>query len=588
MYLKILAFDLDGTLTESDNVSEYVKAMLSKVKNGGFVVLLVTGRRLKAIPDITFFEHICETIIAENGAVLYFPNNNTVSLPFGELAVDVKKQLLDLKIPLEVGMAIVATWTPHDREVIEVLTKTGYAASVEYNKGAVMILPPGASKGTGLRIALHDLGYSPHNLIAFGDAQNDRSLFEQAELSVAVANASSEIKELANITLTKPNGTGIYDFLEGLLEDRIPLHRTKPRLQLSFGKRNDKPFYLDSVSLLNGNVGFAGSTRSGKSWLAGLLVEQLLKAEYQVCLIDPEGDYHGIRAFPQTILLGGTNDHILPVGDVITLIEYSNLSVIVDLSQCPIERKLGYVEDLLQTLYSMRKKHGKPHWILVDEAQYFCPENGGNLTELIANNLKGGGMGLISYQLSQIAPVVLDAINHWMITSLKDPSEMELLKSAMNKTAEPVDDKKIESLVSGQAFVAMDNASLVEEIEPGVVEYSRIRRMMPHVRHLHKYLRAPLPESKRFYFHLNGSAKGVKPAASLWEFSEILSHLPIDTIQYHLKNEDFERWLTGTMHDWELAKRIRKLTKRDMPGEKRRQELSELVKARFVELEQLI
>ena len=588
MYLKTLAFDLDGTLTESDNISEETKRMLSKVKNEGFMVLLVTGRRLKAVPDITFFEEICEAIIAENGAVLYFPSNDTVSLPFGALAVDVKKQLLALNIPVEVGMAIVATWTPHDHEVIEILTKTGYAASVEYNKGAVMILPPGASKGTGLRIALHDLGYSPHNIIAFGDAQNDRSLFEQVELSVAVDNASSEIKAIADIVLTEPNGAGISNFLEGLLKDRIPVHRTKPRLQLSFGKRNDKPFYLDSVSLLNGNVGFAGSTRSGKSWLAGFLVEQLLKAEYQVCLIDPEGDYSGVRAFPQTILLGGTNDRILPVGDVVTLIEYSNLSVILDLSQYPIDRKLVYVEELLQALYSMRKKYGKPHWTLLDEAQYFCPEHGGNLTDLIVNSLKEGGMGLITYQLSQMAPLVLDAINHWMITSLKDPLEMELLKKVMNKTTGQVDDKRIASLVNGQAFVAMDSASLAEEIAPGVVEYGRVRRIMPHVRHLHKYLRAPLPKPKQFYFHLNGSTQKVKPAASLWEFSEVLPQLPVDTIRYHLGNEDFERWLKDTVHDRELAKRIRKLARRDMPGEKLKEKLSKVVKTRFMELEQLI
>ncbi|MGB3851977.1 MAG: HAD-IIB family hydrolase [Tunicatimonas sp.] len=588
MYLKTLAFDLDGTLTESDTLSEKIKSMLTKVKNEGFIVLLVTGRRLRAIPDLTFFEYICEAIVAENGAVLYFPSNDTVSLPFGELAVDVKKQLLALDIPLEVGMAIVATWTPHDREVIEILTKTGYAATVEYNKGAVMILPPGASKGSGLRIALHDLGYSPHNLIAFGDAQNDRSLFEQVELSVAVDNASSEIKAIADVVLTKPNGTGICDFLESLLEDRIPARRTKPRLQLLFGKRNDKPFYLDSVSLLSGNVGFAGATRSGKSWLAGFLVEQLLKAEYQVCLIDPEGDYQGIRAFPQTILLGGIDDHILPVGDVVTLIEYSNISVILDLSQYPLERKLTYVEELLRALYSMRKKYGKPHWILLDEAQYFCPQQGGNLTDLIANNLKGGGMGLISYQLSQMAPVVLDAIDHWMLTSLKDPSEIELLRSITNKTTEQIDYNKIASLVNGQALVVMDGSSLVEAVAPGVVEYSGVRRRIPHVRHLHKYLRAPLPEPKRFYFHLNGPAKGVKPAASLWEFSEILPQLPHDTIEYHLENEDFERWLKDTLHDRELAKRLRKLARRNIRGEELRQKLSELVKVRFCELEQLI
>ena len=52
-----------------------------------------------------------------------------------------------------------------------------------------MVLPLGATKGTGLAYALHELGYSPHNVAACGDAENDRSLFEVAEYAAAVANA---------------------------------------------------------------------------------------------------------------------------------------------------------------------------------------------------------------------------------------------------------------------------------------------------------------------------------------------------------------------------------------------------------------
>ncbi len=588
MYLKILAFDLDGTLTETDEIGEEVKVTLQNAHSEGFTIILVTGRRLKVIPDITFFEDICEAIVAENGAAIFFPRNDSVSLPFGELAPDVKKQLLALNIPIEVGMAIAATWVPHDKVVIDVLSKTEYAATVEYNKGAVMILPPGATKGTGLRMALHELGCSPHNVVAFGDAQNDRSLFEQVELSVAVGNATPEIKNIADIILTKPSGSGVKSFVDDLMKDIIPEHKTKPRLLLPFGKKDAKPFYLDPISLLNSNLGIMGSSRSGKSWLAGFMVEQLLKLEYQVCLIDPEGDYHGIRAFSQTILLGGTDTHPLPVGDVVTLIEYSNLSLIIDLSQYSIDQKMAYTADLLRALYSMRKQKGEPHWILLDEAQYFCPRNGNELTDLIVDHMDEGGMGLITYQPSQLSPVVLRKMDHWMITKMKDPDEVELLKDLMNGHLNLVDYQKIESLVGGQAFICVDDMKNRDTKCSGIIEYGKVQRTVPHVRHLHKYLRAPLPESKRFYFHLNGSTQGINAAASLWEFCEVIPRLPVETIQHHIENKDFEYWLGDTINDKELARRVRKLKRRKIRGEMLRQELTALVKERFAELEHLI
>src|SRR5690606_34039182 len=124
-----------------------------------------------------------------------------VVLPFGRLAPEIGERLHVRGIPLEKGMALVATWMPYIEVVDEVLRETGRGATVEFNKGAVMVLPPGATKGTGLRFALHEMGYSPHNVVACGDAENDRSLFEVAEFSAAVANATPEIRELADWVL---------------------------------------------------------------------------------------------------------------------------------------------------------------------------------------------------------------------------------------------------------------------------------------------------------------------------------------------------------------------------------------------------
>ena len=52
--------------------------------------------------------------------------------------------------PLDVGQCIVATWHPFETQVLEVIRSQGLELQVIFNKGAVMILPSGVNKGTGL------------------------------------------------------------------------------------------------------------------------------------------------------------------------------------------------------------------------------------------------------------------------------------------------------------------------------------------------------------------------------------------------------------------------------------------------------
>ena len=53
----------------------------------------------------------------------------------------------------------------------------GLELDVIFNKGAVMILPAGVNKGTGLEAALKELQLSAHNVVGVGDAENDHAFF---------------------------------------------------------------------------------------------------------------------------------------------------------------------------------------------------------------------------------------------------------------------------------------------------------------------------------------------------------------------------------------------------------------------------
>jgi hypothetical protein len=589
MHLNILALDLDGTLASEGVVAPETWQSLRAIKAAGFVIILVTGRRLSVIPEIGPFDELCEAIVAENGATIYFPRNDNTITPFGRLAGEVIQKLELRGIKVEFGVAIAATWIPHDRDILEILSETGYAATVEYNKGAVMVLPPGATKGSGLKVALDELGYSPRNVLACGDAENDRSLFEQADLAVAVSNAIPTIKNMADAVLSEPNGTGSRSLIEKLLQGKIPPYRCRPKRRIQMGLSADnKPICFSPFNLLDSNWGIVGSSGSGKSWLAGLVVEQVLSMGYQVCIIDPEGDYRSIRAFPRTIVLGSDFAPPPSVVHVITLLEYARVSIILDLSQYNVTEKLAYVEEFMKALSGLRSKRGLPHWFLIDEAHYFC-RPGGVLTELILENARHGGFAFITYQISALPTPLLQTIDHWIFTLIKAESEIAALQQCFaDKRTSPDLWSKVRVLSGRQFYLCLGETEQLAPPASGIVHFDALSRTTPHVRHLHKYLLAPLPADKQFYFHTSVPDRAVRPAASLWEFSQAIAQLPLTTIRYHLERKDFERWLSQVIHDDELARQIRKLASRHLEDAPLQEALRTIVANRFDELESLI
>lgn len=589
MHLTVLACDLDGTLAEDDHVASKTWAMLRRAKAAGLAIILVTGRTLVSFSAEGPFAELCEAIVAEDGAAIYFPRRDVVAVPFGRLAPRVLQHLDDLRIPYERGVAIAATHVPHDKAILEALREKGGGATVEYNRGSVMVIPSGATKGTGLLFALQELGYSPRNVVACGDAENDRSLFEMVELAVAVANAQPDIRELADSVLAQPNGAGVQALIADLLEGSIPSRRLRPDRRLLLGHRLDgTPVHLDPFALVDGNLGIVGASGAGKSWLAGLLAEGLIKQGYQVCIIDPEGDYRGLRAFPHSIVLGGPKTQLPPVVDVVTISEYSNVNLVLDLSVYAVAERQAFVAELLRALRALRSRRGRPHWFLIDEIQSLCPLEGGELTDLLLDVMQDGGFSLVSYRPSLVAPSLLEALDHWLATRFSWPEEIETLKSFLAKhDGGSALLSKLPELPPGQAYLCLGDGNSWLSPESGLVTFKPGPRVLPHIRHLYKYLQAPLPSSKRFYFHDVSGGHSNLAAASLWEFREVLAVVPDETLQYHLRRGDFEHWFSDVLHDNELARQVRRMARRDLHGDMMRQALQEIVTNRYEELDSL-
>ena len=146
----------------------------------------------------------------------------------------------------------------------------------------------------------------------------------------------------------------------------------------SLGRRRLLLGYLEdgrefSLAVRGRNVLVTGDAKSGKSWVAGLLCEQLILHGYCVCAIDPEGDYsslkgcRGSRSSDATIrrprLASCCGRFAIP-----------DRSVVIDLSHRPHDEKLQYIRAVLPALNVLRKRTGLPHRVLLDEAHYYLHE----------------------------------------------------------------------------------------------------------------------------------------------------------------------------------------------------------------------
>lgn len=79
---------------------------------------------------------------------------------------------------------------------------------------------PGIDKTKALKTVFDKLGYSNEDMIAFGDAQNDKSMVEFAKIGVAMGNATDELKAIADYVTLSNDEDGIaaalYHFMPEL------------------------------------------------------------------------------------------------------------------------------------------------------------------------------------------------------------------------------------------------------------------------------------------------------------------------------------------------------------------------------------
>jgi HAD superfamily hydrolase (TIGR01484 family) len=230
MHYLALCCDYDGTLAHHGRLDASTIAALERLKASGRHLIMVTGRELDELKTVCSRLDLFDRVVAENGALLYRPKTNDEK-SLGERPPDKFVAALKAKNVerISVGRVIVATWEPHQETVLQTIHDMGLELQVIFNKGAVMILPTGINKASGLRVALDELGLSEQHAVAVGDAENDHAFLSICGCGVAVANALPSLKERADIITKADHGAGVTELIDEILENDLANRHMKPR-----------------------------------------------------------------------------------------------------------------------------------------------------------------------------------------------------------------------------------------------------------------------------------------------------------------------------------------------------------------------
>jgi hypothetical protein len=220
-----LACDYDGTLAEEGAIPAPVKAALARLRSTGARVILVTGRRLDDLERVCADARaIFDAIVAENGG-LYLRPPARQPRPLGPPPPPaLLARLRDRGVePVAAGTVIVATTRVHEGEVAAALRDLSIERQVILNKAALMLLPPGIDKGSGLEVALGDLALAAREVVGIGDGENDQALLARSGLAVAVATAVPSLKAAADVVTRGGAGAGVTEVVAAMLAgDNLP------------------------------------------------------------------------------------------------------------------------------------------------------------------------------------------------------------------------------------------------------------------------------------------------------------------------------------------------------------------------------
>jgi HAD superfamily hydrolase (TIGR01484 family) len=573
-----LTCDFDGTIAHDGKVAPSTLEGLRRVRESGRKLILATGRELPELLTVFPETSIFDRVVAENGGLLYRPATQEKRALAPSPSAEFVKALHDRGIaPLSVGETIVATWHPHETAVLDVIRDLGLELQIIFNKDAVMILPSSVNKETGLRAALEELGLSPHNVVGVGDAENDHAFLGICECSVAVANAVPALKERADFVTAASHGAGVEQLIDKLLstgladlEPRLVRHQpVLGTVEHAAGKidgtnKNTREFRLAPYG---SRLLVAGPSGAGKSTFITALVERLIEKQYQICVIDPEGDYEELEGFVTL----GSSDHVPTDSEILEVLGAHQRNLSINLLAIKVADRPAFFHRLLSSIQDMQSKSGRPHWLVIDEAHHLVPSSLDPAHVTVPKEV--ASIALVTVHPDHVSNIILKSLNGIVALGQEPRSVIAQFNQGAGSSL-PLDVPQLAPLVTGEIlFWPLSGASTPVRVKVHAAKSERRR-------HRRKYAAGELGEDKSFYFRGQHGKLNLR-AQNMNTFIQLAGGVDDETWTHHLTLGDYSRWLREAVKDPAIADEVSAIERQSLPPTESRKRIVEALRRHY-------
>jgi hypothetical protein len=400
--------------------------------------------------------------------------------------------------------------------------------------------------------------------VAIGDAENDEAFLKLCGASAAVENALDIVKQNVDIVTRGARGAGVCELIDQILDNDLQRLRHRPGRGILIGA--DLTGNEVRIPVYGTRVLVTGEPAGGKSQLALTVLQQLTKQCYQVCVIDPEGDFQKVK---EPVVLG-TIDKPPAIEEILQVLEDPTKSCVISLFGTPLDEQPHVFAGILRALMEFRSRTGRPHWYLIDEAHYPLSAKWQPTEDLHLDELRS--VMFITAFIDQLPETVLRGIDLFVAIG-DDPAKhleeyCDLIGEPTPDLAPPLDKQEHRAI----AWWRPDGKP------------AWIKRPAPpsdHERHAHGYLDGDMDPEDRFYFR-GPDGKLNLAAQNLRIFMQLGEGVDDKTWQHHLQKGDYARWFRDVLKDEELADRAESLSKNGKASaRKTREELFDFIRKKY-------
>ncbi len=216
--------DLDRTITDSPpgeefNVNDYDSELFEQLKELNIDLFLATGRSLHYVKKLYRAFPIWRGIIAENGAIIYFPRTKKTITTTTSYMRKARRIIEGLNLPhTKIGRIITSNRVEDKKFVKKKLGKLISHLDFIENVNDFLTLPRRVNKGVALRIVMQLLNIDINKTIVIGDGENDIDMFLNPGFKIALSNSTKKLKRLANQIINEPSTRGIRSVIRRLRE----------------------------------------------------------------------------------------------------------------------------------------------------------------------------------------------------------------------------------------------------------------------------------------------------------------------------------------------------------------------------------